>query len=115
MHDTTTQASGSLHVLRAMGSVSMQLVPKGRKWTSAFTNCGGGYLASNHIGLMGLTHFKQLHPALPQMPCREWGAALNISFQRSEDTVSNIVACDQHGILTKSSSPNKANAVMPFH
>ena len=32
----------------------LQIVPQGRKWTSAFRTCGGGYLKSNHIALTGL-------------------------------------------------------------
>lgn len=33
----------------------LQIVPQGRKWTSAFRTCGGGYLKSNHIALTGLS------------------------------------------------------------
>ncbi|CAL5228024.1 g11087 [Coccomyxa viridis] len=75
----------------------VQIVPKGRKWTSAFTACGGGYLTSNHICLLGLTHFKQLRPDLPHLPVKDWETALNIRFQRGKDSVSNILACDRHG------------------
>ena len=111
---TATRPSGDSYALSVMGSMLVQLVPKGRKWTSGFTNCGGGYLASNRIGLMGLTRFKQLHPALPLMPSRELGTAVNMSFQRSEDTVSNILACDQHGKLLTTRPPAVANALNSF-
>lgn len=45
----------------------LQIVPQGRKWTSAFRTCGRGYLKSNHIALTGLTCFSptaQVHLGL---------------------------------------------------
>ena len=45
----------------------LQIVPQGRKWTSGFRTCEGGYLKSNHIALTGLTRFSptaQVHLGL---------------------------------------------------
>lgn len=72
---------------------TLQIVPKGRKWTSAFRTCGGGYLKSNHIALLGLTRF-----GAARLPGQEndWTTAINIRFQRSK-AVKNILSCDRHG------------------
>ena len=99
--------------LWANSHVIMQIVPKGRKWTSAFTACGGGYLTSNHICLLGLTHFKQLRPDLPHLPVKDWETALNIRFQRGKDSVSNILACDRHGTLQLPANPVKTFQKQP--
>ena len=74
----------------------MQVVPNGKKWTSAFTTCGGGYLASNHIGLVGLSRFAEEPSMGGENP--DWTTAVNIRFQRGKDTVSNILAWDRHGM-----------------
>ena len=71
-------------------------MPKGKKWTSAFTTCGGGYLANNHIGLVGLSRFAGEPSTGGENP--DWTTAVNIRFQRSKETVSNIVALDRHGV-----------------
>ena len=66
---------GSWHLAKRRGSFAkalkyqwlLQIVPRGRKWTSAFRTCGGGYLKSNHIVLTGLTRFSptaQVHLGL---------------------------------------------------
>ena len=73
----------------------MQIVPKGNKWTSAFSICGGGYLKSNHIGLLGLSRFAGEPSAAGEKP--DWTTAVNIRFHRGSDTVSNILAWDRHG------------------
>ncbi len=84
------QCVWSVHVTAA------QIVPNGKKWTSAFTTCGGGYLASNHIGLIGLSRFA----GEPSMGGEntDWTTAVNIRFQRSKDKVNNILAWDRQGV-----------------
>ena len=72
----------------------MQIVPKGIKWTSGFQGCGGGYLASNHIGLTGLTRFAKVASSASEA---DLATAVNIRFQRGRHIVSNILAADRHG------------------
>ena len=81
--------------------VSLQIVPKGRKWTSAFQSCGGGYLASNHIGLIGLTRCGKAtrYDAPSWDTASDWTTAVNIRFQRGRDTVKNVLAYDRHGMF----------------
>ena len=77
----------------------MQIVPKGKRWTSAFLRCGGGYLASNHIGLIGLTRCEK-GATSDDIACHttnDWKSAVNIRFQRGRDTVKRILAADRHG------------------
>ena len=79
---------------------SVQIVPKGRKWTSAFKSCAGGYLKSNHIGLLGLVRFgKSPQPSMPidLTSGIDWATAVNIRMQRCRDTLDNILASDRHG------------------
>ncbi len=75
----------------------MQIVPKGKKWTSAFNACAGGYLASNHIALLGLTRFGEGAP--PTGSHNDWTTAVNFKFQRGKRTVENILAWDGQGTL----------------
>jgi len=81
----------------------MQIVPKGKKWTSAFGACGGGYLASNHIALLGLTRFQpDMCPENISTLPNDWTAAVNIRFQRSKETLDNLLSCGRHGMLAQS-------------
>ena len=77
-------------------------MPKGKKWISGFRFCGGGYLASNHIGLLGLSRNAEvtvMRPEEPNNPVADWATAVKIRFQRGKDTVDNILACDRQGMI----------------
>ena len=92
--------------------MTMQIVPRGRMWTSAFSACGGGYLQSNHVALIGLTRYGKLHLDLPAMPIKDWANAVNIRFQRNTDIVKNILAADRHGIFQQP-CPSNVHQGMP--
>ncbi len=80
----------------------MQIVPKKKEWTSAFSSCCGGYLKSNHISLLGLFRFdKAPHPntAILSISGRDFTTVINIRFRRGKDTIDNILASDRHGML----------------
>ena len=76
--------------------VAIQVVPKDKEWTSAFGTCGGGYLASDHIGLLGLTRFAR-EPSLHDAE-NDWSTAVNVRFQRGKDTVERLLAWGRHGM-----------------
>lgn len=80
-------------------------MPKGKKWTSAFKSCCGGYLKSNHIGLTGLFRFeKSPQPNAPMslVSSSDFATVINIRFRRGKDTIDNILASDRHGMLQQS-------------
>ena len=75
----------------------MQIVPQGRKWTSAFSACAGGYVASNHIVMLGLSRFGEDAP--PTGSQNDWTTAVNFRFQHGKDVVKDILDWDRHGMF----------------
>ena len=69
------------------------MVPKGKRWTSGFNTCAGGYLRGNHITLLGLTRLTEHDLPIGRS---DWTIAINIRFQRTS-AVRSILACDGHG------------------
>ncbi|CAL5222059.1 g4358 [Coccomyxa viridis] len=75
------------------------IVPKGKKWISGFRFCGGAYLASNHIGLLGLSRDAEvtvIRLGEPNNPVADWATAVNIRHGKGQ------------GAGKDSSSQNKA-------
>ena len=69
------------------------MVPKGKRWTSGFNTCAGGYLRGNHITLLGLTRLTEHDLPIGRS---DWTTAMNIRFQRTS-AIKHILACDGHG------------------
>ena len=72
------------------------MVPKGKRWTSGFNTCAGGYLRGNHITLLGLTRLTEHDLPIGRS---DWTTAMNIRFQRTS-AIKHILACDGHGEIS---------------
>ena len=57
--------------------------------------CAGGYLANNHIGLLGLTRFGEGTGS--DCAANDWATAVNIRFQRGRETVDTILDSSRQG------------------